>query len=189
MTSVIGLHDVCKDDNYNIADSGIALSSTYNVIREENLHDRRKSLYDVILTEDLSDISSGVYDVARKENMNDSADATRSPYVVVSSEYLPPPGYESVTATTSPISLLPLPPPMIRESSEAPSLPAPYNSGVDTLLESVINGSVQNDVVVTKDESRQGDVFSNENLLMRQKTKDDIDDDGQEQKVIVEVSR
>ncbi len=71
-----------------VADSGIALSSTYNVIREENLHDRGKSPYDVILTEDLSDIGSGVYDVARKENMNDSADATRSPYVVVSSEYL-----------------------------------------------------------------------------------------------------
>ena len=168
-----------------VADSGIALSSTYNVIREENLHDRGKSPYDVILTEDLSDIGSGVYDVARKENMNDSADATRSPYVVVSSEYLPPPGYESVMAKTSPISLLP--PPMIRESSEAPSLPAPYNSGVDTLLESVVNRSVQNEIVVTKDESRQGDVFSNEKCA--DKTKDDTDDDGQEEKVVVEVSR
>ena len=56
---------------------------------------------------------------------------------------------------------------------------------MDTLLESVVNGSVQNDVVVTKDESKQGDVFSNEKSA--DETKDDIDDDGQE--VIVEVSR
>ncbi len=101
----------------------IKLSSTYNVIPEENLHDRGKSpYYDVILTEDLSDIHS-----------------------------------------------------------------VPPDSGVDTLLESVVNGSVQNDVVLTKDESRQGDVFSNEKSA--DETKDDIDDDGQEQKVIVEVSR
>ncbi|XP_064392467.1 uncharacterized protein LOC135340085 isoform X2 [Halichondria panicea] len=126
LTSVIGLHDVCKDDNYNIADSGIALSSTYNVIREENLHDRGKSPYDVIITEDLSDIGSGVYDVARKENMNNSADATRSPYVVVSSEYLPPPGYESVTATTSSASLFP---PSLEQRSSVSSCPIRLWSG------------------------------------------------------------
>ena len=186
--SVVG---VCKDDNYDTAGSGIALSSTYDVIREENLHDKVDngiSPYDVLQTEDLSGIGSGpasLYDVARKENMYDSADATRSPYDVVSSDHLPPDyeTVESVKAAMSPTSLLPppLPPPMIRKSSEAPSLPAPYDSGVDTLLESVVNGSVENDVV--KDESRQG------YEKCADKTKDDTDDDEEEEKVIVEVSR
>ncbi|XP_064392483.1 uncharacterized protein LOC135340097 isoform X2 [Halichondria panicea] len=181
--------DVCKDVNYDTAGSGIALSSTYDVIREENLHDKVDngiSPYDVLQTEDLSGIGSGpasLYDVARKENMYDSADATRSPYDVVSSDHLPPDyeTVESVKAAMSPTSLLPppLPPPMIRKSSEAPSLPAPYDSGVDTLLlDSVVNGSVENDVV--KDESRQG------YEKCADKTKDDTDDDEEEEKVIVE---
>lgn len=190
-TSVVELHDVRKDANYYIADNSNALSSTYDVMREENLHDRvdnGTSPYEVIHTEDLSGNGiepSSVYGVVRKESICDSADTIWSPYDVVGSEHLPPPDnetIESVKAAKTPTSLLPppLPPPMI------PSLPPPYGPGEDSLLESVANGSVQileNGVVVTKDESRQGNVFSTN------KTKDDTEDDEQEEKVIVEVSR